>query len=790
MKSTNYQQGIIPSCTVTVYLSGTQILATIYKDGLGTPLTNPFTASTTGKWLFFPSLSSNVYDIVMSGGTPPNVFPAPVPLTAVSPGGGGGGGGTGLQSFNGRTAPNAVLIPGDFTTILSGSPFGFSGSGGLAYDSGTGIVSPSSQWRLSGGNLTGLGTFNLNNGTTNTVVLNPNGTASFAGQLAFGGGGAITTSDIICLSTGIHCPAAPNPQYQTIQINGVSVTPAQPKLNFLSGFAGVNNGGNSSTDISLSNVPNSALANNSITINTSGSVSGGGNVALGGNLTLTGSGTTSVTGATANGFAVTTTNPTTTPVVSVNVDSTHFLPINNGSASLFLNQAGTYTTPPGSVTSVTGSTANGFVLNFSNPTTTPVGSVNVDSAHILPVTGGNASLFLNQAGTYTTPPGSVSTVSGVNANGFVVTVSNPSTTPSISVNTDSGHILPVTGGNAGLFLNQAGTYTATPASSPAGSACDVQFNNGGVFGADTGHFCYNSTSHTLTTDSYVSQVGGTGSLAAMNSTSVSGANGGASTWSVLNGTGDFQTIGYFTSQQIYGGTGVPQTTVDHLGMRGYLNNSNPPTWTITNSSGNFATSGSYSANNGGPSVTVSPTQIIANNGSPSTTYALTNSTGNATFVGGLDTITSSGFQTQNGSFFAGVVGSQSASVNSLSVSGNNGGPSTWQIQNANGSAIFSSIQLKQNIVNGAGLQVATGNTCVVAAGIGNSCNVTLNLPVAEPDTNYIVVGCSVIGDSVVTVPTGWGISPTTTSFGINYVNLSSSGATTTNGIIRCLVLHL
>ena len=102
INSTNYQLGIIPACTVTVYLTGTQTLATIYTAG-GGALLNPFTANTSasldpGGWIFTAS-SGQGLDIVMSGGggnpsctTAPNCYTSPVTLTDVFPSGGGGGG--------------------------------------------------------------------------------------------------------------------------------------------------------------------------------------------------------------------------------------------------------------------------------------------------------------------------------------------------------------------------------------------------------------------------------------------------------------------------------------------------------------------------------------------------------------------------------------------------------------------------------------------------------------------------------------------------------------------------
>lgn len=66
LTSAKYFMQNFPSCTVTVYLTGTQTLATLYSDNSGTPLANPFTASNTGLWAFY---SDNArYDIRMSGG--------------------------------------------------------------------------------------------------------------------------------------------------------------------------------------------------------------------------------------------------------------------------------------------------------------------------------------------------------------------------------------------------------------------------------------------------------------------------------------------------------------------------------------------------------------------------------------------------------------------------------------------------------------------------------------------------------------------------------------------------
>ena len=135
---------------------------------------------------------------------------------------------------------------------------------------------------------------------------------------------------------------------------------------------------------------------------------------------LSGSGTdcgssssvTAVSVATANGFQGTSSGGTT-PALTLNVDSSHILPVNTGSATSFLNQAGGYSSPAGTgVTAVSVATANGF-QGTSSGGTTPALTLNVDSSHILPVNTGSATSFLNQAGGYSSPAGTgVSSWSG------------------------------------------------------------------------------------------------------------------------------------------------------------------------------------------------------------------------------------------------------------------------------------------------------------------------------------------------------------------------------------------
>ena len=87
LQSTNYVQASYPSCTVTVYLTGTTTPATIFSSNTGTSLSNPFTANSYGSWIFWVNTSGVGYDVVMSGGG----MPFSVTWTDLIPGAGSGG---------------------------------------------------------------------------------------------------------------------------------------------------------------------------------------------------------------------------------------------------------------------------------------------------------------------------------------------------------------------------------------------------------------------------------------------------------------------------------------------------------------------------------------------------------------------------------------------------------------------------------------------------------------------------------------------------------------------------
>jgi hypothetical protein len=126
LNSTNRLQGIVPSCKITVYLTGTQTLATIFSDAAGDTLSNPFTAVALGgvapgQWTFYAADGVG-YDVIGSGGIPPNTYAAPVTLCKdCKVGGSGGGGGSSITiQHNGVNVTNQTTL--NFNDITPTAP--------------------------------------------------------------------------------------------------------------------------------------------------------------------------------------------------------------------------------------------------------------------------------------------------------------------------------------------------------------------------------------------------------------------------------------------------------------------------------------------------------------------------------------------------------------------------------------------------------------------------------------------------------------------------------------------
>lgn len=170
--STTLVNASFPNATITVYVAGSNNLATIYSDNNSTPLANPFVATNTGYWDFYAS--SGRYDVQFSG----NNFNS-FTLPDISCGA--------IQSLNGQTTESQSLVTG-----ASGSNFNIVSANGThtfniptASANNNGLLS-SSDWT----------TFNAKsaNFSFTAPLTNNNGVVSLTTPLAVGYGGTNATT--------------------------------------------------------------------------------------------------------------------------------------------------------------------------------------------------------------------------------------------------------------------------------------------------------------------------------------------------------------------------------------------------------------------------------------------------------------------------------------------------------------------------------------------------------------------------------------------------------------------
>jgi len=119
LKSSNYLQGVIPACTVTVYLTGTTTIPAT------TPQT-PLTANINGSIPPIYAATGVGYDVTFSGGqsnpsctTAPNCYTTPYTLTDVQVGGSGGGGGGSIIPSNAVFVFAGISVFDDDPHVLS-----------------------------------------------------------------------------------------------------------------------------------------------------------------------------------------------------------------------------------------------------------------------------------------------------------------------------------------------------------------------------------------------------------------------------------------------------------------------------------------------------------------------------------------------------------------------------------------------------------------------------------------------------------------------------------------------
>ena len=197
-------QASYPTCTVTVYVTGTVTLATLYSDNLGTPLANPFTATANGYFEFYAA--NGRYDVMNSGGSP-QVIPTPFTLGDIllyDP--------AGANTFPSCTMNQLVyyaaagtsvtcLTLGPGLTITAGVLNGGGGVPGLPFNSvqynNAGSLGGSSGFTFDGNAVAGLGTAGVTNGILNLFnSTSPNATGIGAGP------GAAPSTNLLPVAIG------------------------------------------------------------------------------------------------------------------------------------------------------------------------------------------------------------------------------------------------------------------------------------------------------------------------------------------------------------------------------------------------------------------------------------------------------------------------------------------------------------------------------------------------------------------------------------------------------------
>lgn len=138
LNSTTQVQQSYPQCTVTVYLTGTTTIATIFSDNNNTPLSNPFTADSTGHWGWYAA--NGRYDVQLSGGGIGSPFTIADILLADP-----AGGGTTVSSITAGTGISVNQPTGAVTVTNSGVTSAAAGAG-ISVSGSTGGVTISNTW--------------------------------------------------------------------------------------------------------------------------------------------------------------------------------------------------------------------------------------------------------------------------------------------------------------------------------------------------------------------------------------------------------------------------------------------------------------------------------------------------------------------------------------------------------------------------------------------------------------------------------------------------------------------
>ena len=175
-----------PACTVTVYLTGTLTLASLYSNNSGTVLANPFTAAANGSYFLYAD--NGRYDIVTSaGGLPTSVTIGDVFLIDTASL-------SAATAWSGLTDPaaNLSLSMATYTSTFTWGNMATTANS-FSLTDGSASTSTGSLFRTFTGSGSTMKPFTATaQGTSNGVQM------SSAGTLAAIGTGSIDATDLVC----------------------------------------------------------------------------------------------------------------------------------------------------------------------------------------------------------------------------------------------------------------------------------------------------------------------------------------------------------------------------------------------------------------------------------------------------------------------------------------------------------------------------------------------------------------------------------------------------------------
>lgn len=123
-----------PSCTITVFQTGTLTLASIWTDAGGsTPQANPFTANSDATFGFFATAGA-VVDVRISG----SGVTTPFTISSITVAGGGGGGGGGDALTSNPLSQFAATTPAQLRSVITDD----TGGGPLVFGTAPNITTP------------------------------------------------------------------------------------------------------------------------------------------------------------------------------------------------------------------------------------------------------------------------------------------------------------------------------------------------------------------------------------------------------------------------------------------------------------------------------------------------------------------------------------------------------------------------------------------------------------------------------------------------------------------------